>query len=178
MSEEVQARSQRLPAGVAWLSAAILLFTALAVSLGSGSAPSPPHQPVDFFHRVHAGDRQIACSFCHRTAETAAFAGMPSTELCMRCHRVVIPESPEIWKLRSYWELGQAIPWARVNQLPANVYFSHEAHTAAAGMTCAPCHGQVAQMDNIFQTAPLTMGWCVDCHQKRKASTDCWSCHR
>lgn len=178
MSEEMLARSRKLPAGVAWLSAAILLFTALVVTFGAGSAPAPPRQPIDFLHRVHAGDRQIPCAFCHRTAETAAFAGMPSTELCMRCHRVVIPESPPIWKLRSYWELGQAIPWARVNRLPAHVYFSHAAHTAAAGMTCAPCHGQVRQMEQVFQTVPLTMGWCLNCHQQRKASTDCWACHR
>jgi cytochrome c7-like protein len=170
--------TRRLPGAVLWLTAATLIFTALVVGLGSGAAGGGPAQPIDFFHRIHAGDRQIACAFCHRTAESAAFAGMPSVEQCMSCHRVVIPDSPEVWKLRSYWELGQPVPWKRVNALPAHVYFSHEAHTSAGKMGCASCHGRVETMDRLGQTAPLTMGWCLDCHRKRNASTECVSCHR
>src|ERR687885_248879 len=60
-------------------------------------------QPIDFFPQVHAGARQIPCAYCHRTAETADFAGMPSTRICIGCHRTVIPQSPEVLKLRSYW---------------------------------------------------------------------------
>ncbi|HEU4753587.1 MAG TPA: cytochrome c3 family protein [Armatimonadota bacterium] len=166
------------PLGLLLASGAALL---LVIFLSAGSTPGEApftHQPIDFFHRVHAGDRKIACGFCHRTAESADFAGMPSTQLCMGCHRVVIPSSPEIWKVRGYWELGQPIPWKRVYQLPAHVYFSHEAHLAGGKMDCTPCHGRVETMDRVLKKAPLTMGWCLDCHRKQKASTECWSCHR
>lgn len=169
---------QTLSPGVLLLTGGTLLVTVLAMSIGTGSANRPQPQPIDFLHRVHAGDRQIACAYCHRTAETADFAGMPDTRLCMSCHRVVIPDSPEIWKLRGYWELGQSIPWSRVYRLPAHVFFSHQAHTAAGKMSCVPCHGHVESADRLGQVQPLTMGWCVDCHQKRSASTECWSCHR
>src|SRR5919106_1694642 len=116
---------------------AILLYASTTTALATA-----PDQPIDFFHRIHAGERQIACGYCHRTAETAAFAGMPSTQLCISCHRVVLPNNPEIWKLRSFWELEASIPWNRTHDLPDHVYFSHEAHTTA-NVACAECHGPV-----------------------------------
>jgi hypothetical protein len=157
----------------------MVIFGAILLYAGStGQLSAAPHQPIDFFHRIHAGERQIACAYCHRSADSADFAGMPSTELCMRCHRVVVPYVPEIWKLRSYWELGEPIPWKRVHDLPAHVYFSHQAHIASGKMSCEPCHGKVEEMDRIRQVTPLTMGWCVECHRQQKASTNCWTCHR
>jgi len=150
----------------------------LLVSLVSGPAQSAPHQPIDFYHSLHSGELKIACGYCHPTAETAAFAGMPSTQLCMSCHRVVSTYQPEIWKLRSYWEMDASIPWNRVTDLPAHVYFNHAAHTASGRMSCEPCHGRVESMALVKQVKPMTMGWCLDCHRKERASTECWSCHR
>src|SRR3569833_1035556 len=100
----------------------------LAMALSTGASSQPPHQPIDFMHRIHAGERKIACAYCHRTVETADDAGRPSVKRCMSCHRSIIPDSAEIWKLRSYWEMGESIPWVRVFQLPAHVFFSHTAH--------------------------------------------------
>lgn len=155
------------------------LVSVLAVVSARETPLKPPvHQPIDFFHKLHAGERKIACGYCHRTAETAAFAGMPSTQLCMSCHRVVLPYNPEIWKLRSFWEMGEGIPWRRVTDMPDHVYFSHEAHTATAKIDCAECHGQVETMDRLRQVKPMTMGWCLSCHRDQNASTECWSCHR
>lgn len=150
----------------------------LLVALGTGAAQSAPPQPIEFPHELHAGEKKIPCAFCHPTAETAAYAGMPSTQLCMGCHRVVIPYHPEIWKLRSYWEMGSAVPWNRVYDLPAHAYFSHEAHTANGKMGCEPCHGKVETMKEIKRETPMTMGWCLSCHRQEEASTECWSCHR
>ena len=103
---------------------------------------------------------------------------MPSTELCMRCHRVVIPHHPQIQKLHGYWERREAVPWQRVNCLPGFVIFDHRAHTVIGKTECDTCHGDVRQMDRLRQTAPLTMGWCLDCHRSKGADTDCWTCHR
>lgn len=155
------------------------LFMSVQTSTASVKTPEAPQpQPVDFYHRIHVQERKIDCLYCHRTATKADFAGMPSTELCMSCHRSVIPEYPEIWKLRSYWELGEGIPWKRVNQLPGHVYFSHQAHTAVAKLGCDTCHGDVASMGFAEKAAPLTMGWCLECHRKQNASTECSACHR
>jgi len=158
--------------------AAAPVFGLAFVSMTMGASTRRPSQPIAFFHRVHAGERNIPCAYCHRTAETASFAGMPPTRLCMSCHRAVIPEAPEIWKLRSYWELGEPIPWERVSILPGHVYFSHRAHAGAAKVGCSRCHGKVEAMDEVEQTVPLTMGWCVQCHRETRASTECISCHR
>ena len=46
-----------------------------------------------------------------------------------------------------------------------------------AGVACETCHGDVAHMEAASQTAPLTMGWCLNCHKERRASTDCLVCH-
>ncbi len=168
-----------LPTRVVALGTGVPLAGLLVVSgLVRAADPPPPRQPIDFFHRIHSGERHINCLFCHRTAQSADFAGMPSARLCMICHRVVIPEFTEIWKLRSYWEMGAPIPWERVNKLPAHVFFSHRAHTVTARLGCDVCHGQVEQYDRLQQAVPLTMGWCLQCHRAAKASVECWSCHR
>jgi hypothetical protein len=48
-----------------------------------------PIQPIAFSHRLHAGDMQIACLYCHFGAETSKHAGIPSASVCMTCHRFV-----------------------------------------------------------------------------------------
>jgi hypothetical protein len=54
--------------------------------------------------------------------------------------------------------------WNRVHILPDHVYFRHEAHVKA-GVSCQTCHGPVQDMEVVYQYAPLTMGWCMDCHR-------------
>lgn len=161
----------------------IILLALLPLLLAKSSnaiAVNAPKQPVDFFHRVHAGDKQIPCAYCHAQTKESSFAGMPSTQLCMRCHRVIIPNHPQIVKLHDYWEKGKGVPWERVNRLPGFVYFTHKAHIAA-GVPCEKCHGDLTKMDRVRQVAPLNMGWCLDCHRHntyKKAPTDCVTCHR
>ena len=58
---------------------------------------------------------------------------------------------------------NQPIRWTRVHVLPAYVYFDHSVHVWK-GVGCSTCHGRIDQMALTSQAAPLTMGWCVDCH--------------
>ncbi|HEY3266475.1 MAG TPA: cytochrome c3 family protein [Armatimonadota bacterium] len=167
------------PEGKRFVWLAVLVLCSLPLFYANAERPfteNAPKQPIDFFHRVHVGVKQIQCGYCHRETAKAAFAGMPSTQLCMRCHRVVIPNHPEIKKLHNYFDQGKAVPWERVHHLPGFVVFNHKAHIAA-NVPCAKCHGDVARMDRLQQTAPLTMGWCVTCHRQNKAPTDCGTCH-
>lgn len=48
-----------------------------------------PVQPIAFSHRLHAGEMQIACVYCHSGAERSPRAGIPSASVCMNCHRSV-----------------------------------------------------------------------------------------
>ncbi len=58
------------------------------------------------------------------------------------------------------------IEWTRVHNLPDHVYFNHAQHVVAGGVECQTCHGKVEEMDVVGQHAPLSMGWCVNCHRQ------------
>ncbi len=48
-----------------------------------------PEQPIAYSHRLHAGELGIDCRFCHTAAESSRHAGIPSSDVCMKCHRFV-----------------------------------------------------------------------------------------
>jgi mono/diheme cytochrome c family protein len=48
-----------------------------------------PIQPIHFSHKIHAGDNKIDCKFCHSSARTSKYSGIPSLENCMNCHKSI-----------------------------------------------------------------------------------------
>ncbi len=48
-----------------------------------------PVQPIAFSHRLHAGELQVSCLYCHSAAERSRHAGIPPANVCMNCHRQV-----------------------------------------------------------------------------------------
>lgn len=48
-----------------------------------------PEQPITYSHRLHAGELGIDCRFCHSASEHGKHAGIPSTDVCMKCHKYV-----------------------------------------------------------------------------------------
>lgn len=48
-----------------------------------------PVQPIAFSHRLHAGELQISCLYCHSAAESSRHAGIPAASTCMNCHRFI-----------------------------------------------------------------------------------------
>lgn len=150
-----------------------------------------PAQPIKYSHAVHAGAMQIPCQYCHTGAERGRYAGIPSASICLNCHKQVLPNHPEVLKVSAAVEQDRPIAWVRVHNLPDFVYFSHRPHVEA-DITCQTCHGPVESMGRVAQFAPLTMGFCLDCHRKGTASlgrgapvraaqgnrlTDCAVCH-
>lgn len=123
-----------------------------------------PVQPVDYSHKLHAGDLGIDCRYCHHTVETSAFAAVPATETCMNCHAKVRRDSEKLLPVQESWASNEPIPWVRVHNLPDYAYFDHSAHLAA-GVGCVSCHGRVDQMPEVRQVQPLSMSWCLDCHR-------------
>jgi hypothetical protein len=63
-----------------------------------------PLQPIDFSHRIHAGENEIPCQYCHVQARRSISAGVPSVNKCMGCHTEVATDSPQIRLLANYWE--------------------------------------------------------------------------
>ena len=137
--------------------------------------PSPA-QPLAFSHKVHAGDNEIPCLFCHRYAPASSAAGIPAVATCRACHQFIAQDREQVKKMMAYWDKKEAIPWVRVYSLPDHIYFPHMMHTRA-GVACATCHGKVATMERLSRKAKLKMGWCLGCHREHKASIDCWTCH-
>ena len=166
------------------------------------AVPGAPRQPIYFSHLIHAGSYQIACQYCHADARRSEFAGVPSVERCMGCHKIIgAQDNPEIRKIHGYWERREAIPWVRVFKVPEFTYFPHRPHVRAA-VACQTCHGPIERMRVVGveggqhlandllnlvglrpPSRPLTMGWCVDCHREQnatkgmKAPLDCVVCH-
>ncbi|MGB5238490.1 MAG: c-type cytochrome [Flavobacteriaceae bacterium] len=60
----------------------------------------------------------------------------------------------------------QPVEWVRIHNLPDLAYFNHSQHVTVAGIECQTCHGPVEEMEIMYQYAPLTMGWCIDCHRE------------
>ena len=123
-----------------------------------------PNQPVDYSHKLHAGDLGMDCRYCHNTVEEGAHAAVPPVATCMNCHSKVKQDSTKLLPLREAWASGKPLPWVRIHNLPDYVYFDHSAHLSA-GVGCTSCHGQVDQMVKVSQVEPLTMGWCLECHR-------------
>ena len=68
-------------------------------------------------------------------------------------------------KTQTYSKPQKPIEWVRVHNLPDHVYFNHAQHVNAGKVKCQTCHGPVEEMDEVYQYAPLSMGWCVNCHR-------------
>jgi hypothetical protein len=124
----------------------------------------PPLQPILFSHRHHAAELRIDCRNCHSTVETGAFAGMPSTHTCLTCHSQIFTTTSMVRPLVESAEKNVPLQWNRVNRLPSHVYFNHSIHIAK-GVACTTCHGEVGKMALTMKGEPLTMRWCIDCHQ-------------
>lgn len=167
----------------------------------SRSQAAAPTQPVAFSHKVHAGQFQINCQYCHSEARRSGYAGIPSVSRCMGCHKITAADRPEIKKLAEFFSKQEPIPWVRIYKVPEFTYFPHKPHIRAE-VTCQTCHGPVETMDVItartgqslvndvlnlvglpVRPPPLTMGWCVECHrdvnakQRKNAPLDCFACH-
>jgi hypothetical protein len=123
-----------------------------------------PAQPIPYSHKLHAGDLKIPCLYCHSGAEKSKHATIPALNVCMNCHRVVKTDSPYIKQITKAYDEGRPIEWVRVHELPDYVYFPHKRHVAK-GVACQTCHGPIQEMDRVYQYAPLTMGWCMECHR-------------
>lgn len=135
-----------------------------AFAPGSQRVGYAPRQPVEYSHALHAGELGIDCRYCHNTVEQSAQASLPPTQTCMNCHTHVRADSNKLVTVRESFATGTPIRWVRVHDLPDFVYFNHSAHVRR-GIGCVTCHGRVDKMTVVSQQAPLTMGWCLDCHR-------------
>jgi hypothetical protein len=140
------------------------------------------------------------CMNCHRQV-TASVALVQQEKAASekegrKPQRIVSPELRKVYDafglderlfpLQGHGSNARPVSWVRVHSLPDFVRFDHSPHVTA-GIACQACHGPVETMERVRQVAPLTMGWCVNCHRdanergvngrRVNASLDCTACH-
>jgi len=144
-----------------------------------------PKQPIAFSHKIHAGQYEIECKYCHTGAAKGKQANIPSTNICMNCHSQIksgeITGEGEIAKIyaaagfdpatSTYSGKTKPVEWVRIHNLPDLAYFNHSQHVNVAGVVCQTCHGPIQEMEVVKQYSLLTMGWCIDCHRKSDVTT-------
>lgn len=138
--------------------------------------PPPVEQPLPYSHKTHVA-LGLQCRDCHEIAEPGFAAGYPAEVKCMACHVAIKTESPHIQQLAQFNADGKPVPWKRVYEVPAFVWFSHATHVEDASVACETCHGPVAERDALFQEKATTMAACMDCHARHNASNACDLCH-
>jgi mono/diheme cytochrome c family protein len=155
-----------------------------------------PVQPIHYSHRIHAGDNGIDCKYCHSSARVSKHAGIPSLNVCMNCHKNIseVAETTATeehskafydeqiaklydavgWdkSLQKYTGKTKPVKWVRIHNLPDHVYFNHSQHVTVAGVECQTCHGPVQEYEFQKQFAPLTMGWCINCHRETNVKVE------
>ena len=133
-----------------------------------------PVQPIPFSHKLHAGQYKIDCNYCHTGVTKGKQANIPSLNICMNCHSQ-IKKGPQygeaaIAKVVAAYNSNTPVKWVRVHNLPDLSYFNHAQHVKVGGLECTNCHGQIDTMEVVHQHAPLTMGWCINCHRETKVN--------
>ena len=208
---------------------------AIALNRQQGYAPE---QPINFSHKIHAGDNKIDCQYCHDGARRSKHSVIPATNTCMNCHKAINvgsnygtaeltkifvsagydprgsgkyidnyenlsqEEIAEVYKgwieeqylsanslekldragkreVEEQWDaivmsltgelkpkLQGPIEWVKIHNLPDHVYFNHSQHVTVGKIECQECHGKVEEMEIVQQHAPLSMGWCINCHRE------------
>lgn len=143
-----------------------------SVGIQQGYAPK---QPIAFSHKIHAGQYEIDCKYCHVGVMKGKSATIPSVNICMNCHNQIKSGTTtgegEIAKIVRAYNENRPIEWVRIHNLPDLAYFNHAQHVNVAGVECQTCHGPVQEMDVVRQHSLLTMGWCIDCHRKTDVNT-------
>lgn len=185
---------KRWMAGNRTLVALILIVITVLIAKGGWDAALQigvyegyqPEQPIKFSHEWHAGEQQIDCNYCHSSARHSKTAGIPSANVCMNCHTFInsgpTTGEAEIAKIyaaldfdpatRTYGDNPKPIKWVKIHNLPDHVYFNHSQHVSVGKIECQKCHGPIEEMEVVEQHAPLTMGWCINCHRETEVKME------
>ena len=181
-----------------------LLSVVIGVSFGAyvlwpsrREAGYQPRQPIPYSHKMHAGELEINCLYCHSRADKGPHATIPPVSTCMKCHEQVQTKDKDgeltegMATLLEHWDKGEPIVWNKVHDLADFVYFDHSRHVNT-GVECQECHGPVETFEHMRREFGLKMSWCLECHtqtptegdpafergESTRAPIHCTACHR
>ncbi len=87
--ENIKIREIVIVVGIAVILGLIIFFKSVRINPPGVNTGYAPEQPLAFSHRLHSGDLQISCLYCHAGAEKGQHALIPAASTCMNCHRFV-----------------------------------------------------------------------------------------
>lgn len=148
-------------AGVTWL-----FFGLYQIGVVTAYQPS---QPIAFPHDIHAGINGIDCKYCHNSANKSKSAGIPTTNVCMNCHKQIQGEGDQVEKIKNIYKSAgfspegggtysgetENIVWNKVHALPDHVYFNHSQHVEIGGIDCKQCHGDMTKQNELPRVVPV-----------------------
>jgi hypothetical protein len=131
-----------------------------------------PEQPIAFSHRLHAGEMQISCLFCHFGAETSRHAGIPPASVCMTCHRFVTASRKAILP-----ELLEARKTNRVPQLVVSPELQKLYDALGLDSKLQPDPSKKPKPIAWLRVHNLPAFACFDHRAHTKAGVECQRCH-
>jgi len=97
--------------------------------------------------------RQAMASLCSPRATTIGRAVIIAGLTLI----VIVPAMAMVW-VRTPWARGEH------HTVVQPVAFDHRVHLTGLRIDCRYCHADAERTASAEQVAPLTMGWCLDCH--------------
>jgi hypothetical protein len=167
----------------------LLLIAGALPAAFAETAVSPviyPEQslPLRFSHALHLGRLKMACADCHPDALSSRSSLdllIPGEDRCTACHPVdrrdpdkAATPAARCTACHPGFQPGQPVARAAVPR--PNLKFDHRAHRAR-GIDCRACHGDLSAVDLATRDQLPSMALCLDCHDGRRASDRCVTCH-
>jgi hypothetical protein len=156
----------------------VLLSDRAALTAGDASADESRTPTVKFSHRFHITEAGVTdCATCHPAAASSKSVSdnlAATHDACVTCHEQQVTDAEQLQCGYCHKNTSdfQAAP-----SVKRDLIFSHEAHTAMAGVECATCHAGVDMVENVTAANFPSMATCNTCHNDVKASNTCESCH-
>jgi len=171
-----------LSAALSLMYGAALMPAAAGVDQRNDAVYPPQSIPILFSHQRHLA-LGVGCVLCHSAIEDSVVpmgAPFPNHDQCGLCHLMNLPDVSKLYPkatcdaCHENYIAGEEP--ARIMASPANLSFAHKTHIEA-GIECTTCHVNMEQV-TIANTQQLPrMKECVSCHDKRRISTACITCH-
>ncbi len=87
--ENIRLRELLIVIFIAVVFGGVVFFNSVRINPLGVNTGYAPEQPIAFSHRLHSGDLQIDCLYCHSGADKSQHAVIPAAGTCMNCHRNV-----------------------------------------------------------------------------------------
>ncbi|MFP3939792.1 MAG: cytochrome c3 family protein [Acidobacteriota bacterium] len=132
-----------------------------------------PVQPIAYSHRLHAGELQLDCQYCHAGADESRHAGIPPASTCMNCHRHVKATRAQVRAEEQAAEAEEREPEPVVSTELAKLYDA----LALDPATMEPVPGKEPEPIRWQRVTEVPDFVWFDHRPHVAAGVDCQSCH-